>query len=74
MPKRLTAENGAKALLVGEFAEILQLSCETCDSDVNQDCPECGGCGALVIEIPISWTTIKAIYAKAVKHLQIKGE
>jgi len=27
MPKRLTAENGAKALLIGEFFEFIEIQC-----------------------------------------------
>lgn len=43
LPRKLTAENGAKALLIGEFFET----------------------GSY---LPVSWTTIKAIYAKIVEH------
>lgn len=31
MPKELTAENGAKALLIGEFQEEIELTCSACD-------------------------------------------
>lgn len=31
MPSALTAENGAKALLMGEFFESVTVVCEDCD-------------------------------------------
>jgi len=67
MPAALTAENGAKALMMGEFKEHLNLPC-VCDSDLD-DCELCNGTGEIDQEVPVSWTTIKEIYAMAVKHL-----
>ena len=71
MPKALTAENGAKALLIGEFNEEITLRCPDCDDDIkaNDDCDICGGSGEYVQSVPVSWTTTKEIYAMAVKHL-----
>ena len=70
MPKELTAENGAKALMMGEFYETVETGneafcgCGTCDF-----CIECPGEPESTLQkIPISWTTIKEIYAMAVKH------
>ena len=67
MPKMLTAENGAKPLMIGEFFEEKTECChyEVCMPD---DCPACGGTGIVTLRIPVSWTTIKAIYKKAVDH------
>jgi hypothetical protein len=67
MPRRLTAENGGKSLMIGEFFEIHNQPClyEVC---TPKDCPICGGSGFVELKVPVSWTTIKAIYAKAVKH------
>ena len=67
MPKRLTAENVAKALMIGEFFEEKTEYCryEVC---MPGDCPACGGTGHVTTRIPVSWTTIKAIYKKAVDH------
>ena len=67
MPKRLTAENGAKSIMIGEFFEE---TTETCKYGVcmPDDCPACGGSGSITRRIPVSWTTIKAIYKKAVDH------
>jgi hypothetical protein len=54
VPRELTAENGAKAALIGEFTE----SFEYCDQDGDEQ----------TAHIPVSWTTIKEIYKAAVKH------
>lgn len=48
LPRKLTAENGAKALLIGEFSETFHYM----DDDGNEQ----------TAEIPVSWTTIKQIY------------
>lgn len=73
MPSALTAENGAKALLSGEFAEGITVA--------NEDYCGCGECDfcleycdgteeeTVKLMIPVSWTTIKAIYKMAVEHL-----
>ena len=72
MPKRLTAENGAKALMIGEFFEKITETCryEVCIPD---DCPACGGSGSITRRIPISWTTIKDIYQRIVEHFADDG-
>ena len=80
MPKELTAENGAKALLLGEFAEHQKITCHECyclecnPGDPDNDCELCGGSGELGLDVPVSWTTIKAIYAMAVEHLGMPVE
>ena len=71
MPRELTTENGAKALLIGNFCEYLFID--------NPDYCGCGDCidcqeGTGMMEgidqrVDISWSTIKAIYKKAVEHL-----
>ena len=72
MPKELTAENGAKGLLIGEFFESLDVDCDVCcgtgEDFTNHDCSDCQGEGHESIQVPVSWTTIKEIYAMAVKH------
>lgn len=58
MPRSLTAENGAKELLMGEFFE-------------EHECSYYNGDGELIEyteKVPVSWTTIKEIYAKIVSH------
>ena len=74
MPRSLTAENGAKGLMIGEFHEKVLMACEECegtgwlDEDAGEECPECTGAGNYSLSVPVSWTTIKKIYAKAVEH------
>lgn len=68
MPCALTAENGAKAALIGEFYETEMHQCPICagdDEDVG-GCNCCNGEGEVVQKIPVQWDTIKRIYAKAV--------
>jgi DnaJ-class molecular chaperone len=74
MPRVLTAENGAKGLLLGEFHETIELTCPDCDGaeyhDLETDqCGTCKDTGEVTQKVPVSWTTIKEIYAMAVKHL-----
>jgi hypothetical protein len=52
VPRELTAENGAKAFLIGEFSETFDYM-----DDEGDEC---------VADIPVSWTTIKAIHKKMV--------
>lgn len=75
LPRKLTAENGAKALLMGEFFEIESIVCPVCDGDENTiiDCIDCGGSGEIVTPVAVSWTTIKAIYDKIVEGLEVKS-
>jgi DnaJ-class molecular chaperone len=80
MPRELTVENGAKALLSGEFKESIEYPCPDCDGDgidyqsslilgdFLDDCSTCGGYGIIDVTTTVSWTTIKEIYAMAVKH------
>lgn len=70
LPRSLTAENGAKALLIGEFHEICTMSCPECDGDDETvyDCSTCKGQGYINRRVPVEWDTIKRIYAKIVEH------
>lgn len=67
MPRELTAENGAKAALMGEFAIGFPVKC--CCEGEDADCEICGGSGEYRQQINVPWTTIKDIYKAAVKHL-----
>ncbi|HCB1917918.1 TPA: hypothetical protein MYQ36_003895 [Citrobacter braakii] len=67
VPKKLTAENGAKGVLSGEFSETKFINCPECFGD--DDCETCEGSGRIEITVPVTWTTIKAIWAKGVEHL-----
>lgn len=66
VPKKLTAGNGAKGLLSGEFSETKFITCPECFGD--DDCETCDGSGRIEITVPVTWTTIKAIWAKGVEH------
>jgi len=68
MPRTLTAENGAKAELSGEFKEEVEIRCPECDHDApDLDCEMCEGKGHWMQIVPVEWSTIKNIYRKAVE-------
>ena len=69
VPKKLTAENGAKGVLSGEFSETTFISCPECFGD--DDCETCDSSGRIEIKVPVSWTTIKTIWAKGCEHFSI---
>ncbi|MED0220089.1 ead/Ea22-like family protein [Escherichia coli] len=69
VPKKLTAENGAKGVLSGEFSETTFISCPECFGD--DDCETCDGSGRIGIKVPVSWTTIKTIWAKGCEYFSI---
>ncbi|HHH2798191.1 hypothetical protein [Enterobacter hormaechei] len=66
MPMKLTAENGAKGALSGEFSETKFINCPECFGD--DECETCDGSGRIEISVPVSWTTIKEIWTKGVEH------
>lgn len=66
VPMRLTAENGAKGALSGEFSETKFVNCPECFGD--DECETCDGSGRIEITVPVTWTTIKAIWVKGVEH------
>lgn len=77
VPMRLTAENGAKGALSGEFSETWFVNCPECFG--NDECETCDGSGRIEITVPVTWTTIKEIWAKGVEHFsatprEMKGE
>lgn len=65
VPSELTAENGAKYALIGEFKETEFISCEYCDP--KEECELCGGTGEHKRETLVGWDNIKKIYAKAIE-------
>ncbi|NPG60630.1 ead/Ea22-like family protein [Escherichia coli] len=69
VPKRLTIENGAKGALSGEFSETVFTNCPECFGD--DDCETCDCSGIIEIKVPVSWTTIKTIWAKGCEHFSI---
>ncbi|BBQ61515.1 hypothetical protein FEK91_21820 [Escherichia coli] len=64
VPKKLTAENGAKYALSGEFSIPRVVICPECDGD---GCGDCEGRGDWHEDQTIDWPTIKLIYQKAVE-------
>jgi hypothetical protein len=70
VPRELTAENGAKAALLGEFSTASTQHCPECDGD---GCEDCSGQGYFQYEVLIDWTNIKAIFRAAIKHFEGKG-
>ena len=68
VPKKLTAENGAKGVLSGEFSETKFINCPECFGD--DECETCDGSGRIEITVPVTWTTIKAIWAKGIEHFE----
>ncbi|GKL98714.1 hypothetical protein NUBL21995_10480 [Klebsiella pneumoniae] len=77
VPLRLTAENGAKEALSGEFSETRFVNCPECFGD--DECETCDGSGRIEITVPVTWTTIKEIWAKGIEHFsatprEVKGE
>jgi hypothetical protein len=74
MPRQLTAENGAKALLLGEFKLLVTKECtECCDlEEPTEGCSICDGEGEYGQKHIIPWDQIKFIYSKAVSGLSIK--
>ena len=72
MPRELTADNGAKKLLIGEFFVEVELH--------NLDYCGCGECDycidypdeteVKVHKFPVPWTTIKEIYRKVVGYYE----
>ncbi len=71
MPRELTAKNGAKALLIGEFCQFVEVphpdhcGCGQCRVCIDGDDAE----PMMTVKVVIDWTTIKDIYKMAVEHL-----
>lgn len=74
MPRRLTAENGAKALLLGEFKLEVTQECPECAEleEPAEGCEICDGAGEYGQRHTIPWDKIQFIYSEAVKGLALK--
>lgn len=76
MPRRLTAENGAKALLLGEFKLEVTRECPECLEleEPLEGCEICDGEGEYGQRHTIPWDQIKFIYSEAVKGLALRPQ
>ena len=76
MPRSLTAENGAKALLIGEFKLKVTMVCPECCEleEPTEGCGICDGEGEYVQQHTIPWDQIKFIYSEAVRGLARNNE
>lgn len=74
MPESLTAENGAKGALSGEFFTETDITCEECGGDCDEDdpCEHCNDLGVQTVRAAIGWSTIKDIYKMAVGATAIR--
>lgn len=73
MPASLTAENGAKGLLTGEFRIQHAVNCSGCYFDESDpECEVCGGHIEYIEYVDVPWATIKDIYARAVSGLALE--
>lgn len=75
MPESLTAENGAKGALSGEFFTETDITCEECGGDCDEDdpCEHCNDLGVQTVRAVIGWSTIKDIYKMAVDTTAIRA-
>ncbi|WP_227746653.1 hypothetical protein [Yersinia enterocolitica] len=74
MPESLTAGNGAKGALSGEFFTETDITCEKCGGnyDEHYSCERCNDLGVQTVRTVIGWSTIKAIYKMAVDTTAIR--
>ncbi|WP_323600655.1 DUF3850 domain-containing protein [Pseudomonas putida] len=74
MPRQLTSENGAKALLLGEFKLEVTRECPECLEldEPAEGCEICDGEGEYAQRHIIPWDKIKFIYSEAVKGLALQ--
>lgn len=70
MPMKLTAENGAKYALSGEFHVLHRMTCHECG---GEGCSDCDDEGSFEEKIMIGWDDIKDIYRAAVEACSIKS-
>ena len=73
MPARLTAENGAKEALTGEFMDVSEHDCGSCGgsgTSQGRACETCHGAGSYVINLYASWTKIQSMYDVVVQKVK----
>lgn len=68
VPREISAATGHKAGMIGDFNESVEVMCSECEQDdPDPDCGECGGEFFYQQDVPVSWTTIKAIHKRIVE-------
>jgi hypothetical protein len=67
VPRELTAENGAKGALIGEFLQPYVAACVECNGE-GDNCHVCNGEGIQECKVTVEWTTIKEIWKAAIAH------
>jgi hypothetical protein len=75
MPRVLSAENGAKSLLLGEFMTSQTHLCYECSvsgEEPDDECHICKGLGTYKQSSPVEWHLVKDIYLMAMKGLALK--
>ncbi len=73
MPVKLSAENGAKAALSGEFTITREATCPACQHDeADEDCDVCCGKIQYTEHITVPWGTIKEVYESAVRACSLQ--
>ncbi|MDF7631407.1 hypothetical protein PUG46_19330 [Erwiniaceae bacterium L1_55_4] len=65
VPRKLTAENGAKFALSAEFYVDHTVTCHEC---AGEGCDDCGDKGQWEEAIMIGWPTIKEIWRRGINH------
>ena len=70
VPRTLTAENGAKGALIGEFTTPFVMQCLECTDGFVDDevCDDCDGAGSFTVRVPVEWTTINDIHKAMIAH------
>lgn len=71
--------NEFKGAMIGEFSEAQVIKFWECDGEEDEEpCEVCAGTGETTVTVPVSWTTIKEIYKRAVdlaaKPIACKGD
>ncbi len=74
VPQEITAITWHKAGMIGDFKESVEVMCSDCNQDdPDPECGECGGEFFYQQDVPVSWTTIKAIHRRIVEIAESEG-
>ena len=59
-------DHNEKPILIGEYSESINILCPECNNE-DIECDECKGEGTIQQTVPITWTSIKEIYKRAIQ-------